>query len=281
MFSQRFALCFIMIFFIAGIFVRPAFAMDKTILNEKKTVMPANEKVDNIIIIGHDIDIKGKVDASVIVINGNLTISKTAKINGLVLVINGDVNQVPGSFVKENILAFKFKSDTVNHLLIGFVLLLSSWLIRFFLSIGFVLMTVLASLLIKNRGNESLQLMKNQTGKLIIVGMASSLAIFGIILLLFLSVVGIPIALLLILPFFIAVIIGLTILSQYLGKKLITNVNPSRWITTFAGSFLLISVFNFPFFGFFFFLIIFWLSIGLMIIWMKEVFKKQHVKDRD
>lgn len=275
MFSQRFIISFLMLFFLAGVFVKPAFAMDKTILDEEKTVMPANEHVDNIITLGHDIDIKGKVDVSAIVINGNLKISKSARINGLVLVINGNVDQEPGSSVKENILAFKFNSDTINHLLIGFGLLLSSWLLRFIFSVGFVLISVLASLIIKNKGEQELQLMKQQPGKLLLIGIAASFVLIGLIVLLIISVIGIPIAVILAIPALVAFIIGLTIIGQYLGEKLITKIHPSRWITTFAGSFVLISILNFPFFGFIIVLCIFWISLGLMVMWMKDKMKRK------
>jgi hypothetical protein len=279
MWRRRIVLSVMMLFFFACIFVKPAYAMDKTVLNEEKTVMPANEKVDNIIVVGHDIDIKGKVDISVIVINGNLKISKTAKINGTVMVINGNVNQVEGSYVKENILAFKFKNDTVNHLLLGFGLLLSDWLIRFVLSVGLMVVSILVSILMKNRGEKSLQLFKQQTGKLILVGAAASFALIGVILLLIISVVGIPVAILLVLPPLIAFIIGVTILGQFFGAKLISRYHPSNWITVFAGSFLLISAFNFPIFGFILMLGIFWLSTGLMILWIVEKLFKRKAKD--
>ncbi len=276
MVSRRFVQIVFMVLSIAFVFVQPAYAMDKTIMNEEKTVMPANEKVDNIIVVGHDIDIKGKVDISAIVINGNMKISKTAKINGIVLVINGNVNQEAGAYVKENILAFKFKSDTVNHLLLGFGLLISSWLIRFVLSVGLILLAILVSILMKSRGEQSLRLFKQQTGKLIIVGALASFALIGIILLLIISVVGIPIAILLVLPPLIAFIIGVTILSQYIGAKLISRYHPSNWITVFTGSFILISAFNFPFFGLAFVLCTFWLSTGLMIIWLTgKLFKRK------
>lgn len=273
MLNRRFAICFMLIFLLAGILGKPAFALDKTILDEEKTVMPANERVDNVITIGHDLDIQGKVDVSAIVINGNLKISKSASINGLVLVINGNVEQEPGSYVKENILAFKFNNDTLNHLLIGFGLLLSSWLLRFIFSVGFVLISVLVSLLLKNGGEQKMQLIKQQPGKLLLMGAASSFALIGIITLLIISVIGIPIGIILALPALIAFVIGLTIIGQYVGEKLITRLHPSKWITTFAGSFLLISVFNFPFFGFIIGVCIFWLSMGLMIMWLMDKLK--------
>jgi hypothetical protein len=257
-----------MFFLMATVFVKPAFAMDKNILNEKKTIMPANERVDNIIVVGHDIDIKGKVDVSAIVVNGNLKISKSAKINGIVIVLNGNVNQEKGAFVKENILALKFTSDTINHLLIGAALLLTNWLLRFILSVIFVLITVLAGLLLKNKAEQSMRIFQDQPGKVFLVGAISSLVLIAIVLLLIITIVGIPIAIILAVPPVIAFIIGLSIIGQYLGDKLISNEFTARWIKIFAGSFLLISIFNFPFFGGIALLCAFWFSSGLMILWI-------------
>lgn len=276
--NRKLFLCLLMVFFMASILVKPVFAMDKNILNEKKTVMPANEKVDNIIVFGHDIDIKGKVDISAIVINGNLTISKSAKINGIVLVINGKVKQEQGSYVKENILALKFKSDTVNHLLIGLALLLTSWLLRFVLSVGFVLLTVLVGLLLKNRGEQSLQLLKQQTGKVFLAGAITSFVFLAVILLLIITIIGIPIAVILAIPPLIAFLIGMSIISQYIGERMFSTGYTARWITIFAGSFLLISIFNFPFFGAITLLCVFWISNGLMILWIIKLLRRKQLK---
>jgi uncharacterized membrane protein len=254
-------------FLLAITYVNPAFAMDRNILNEKKTVLPANQKVDNIIIVGHDIDIKGNVDVSAIVINGNMRISKSAKINGIVIVLNGNVEQEKGSYVKENILALKFTNDTLNHLLIGAALLLTSWLLRFVFSVIFVLLTVFAGLLLKNRTENGIKVFKQQIGKVFLVGIITSFVLLAIMILLVMTIVGIPIAIILAILPIIAFLIGLTILSQYLGEKLFSNYDTARWIKVFAGSFLLISIFNFPFFGGIILLCVLWFSSGLAILW--------------
>lgn len=266
--NQKWLLCLLALFLMGFIAVKPAFAMDKHIFNEKKTVLPVNESVDNVIVFGHDIDIKGKVDTSAIVVNGNLKISKTAKINGLVLVLNGTVIQETGAYVKENILAFKFKSDTVNHLLIGAILLFSSWLLRFVISVGLVLLSILIGLLIHKREVASLQTFKRQTGKLLLVGAVGWVALIGISLLLIFTVFGIPIAIILLIPPMLAFLFGTSVISEALGEKLISNVQTADWVKTFAGSFLLVSVYNFPFFGWLMLLCVFCLSNGLMLLWI-------------
>jgi hypothetical protein len=268
MHNRKLFISVLMMFLLAIILVNPAYAMDKNILNEKKTVMPPNEKVDNIIVIGHDIDIKGKVDVSAIVINGNMRISKTAKINGIVIVLNGNVHQEQGSYVKENILALKFTNDTLNHLLVAAALLLTSWILRFVLSVIFVLLTVLAGLLLKNRTEQGIQMFKQQTGKVLLVGIITNLVLLAIMLLLIITVIGIPIAIILAIPPILAFLIGLSIISQYFGGKLFPNSYTAGWIKIFAGSFLLISIFNFPFFGGIALLCVFWFSNGLLILWL-------------
>lgn len=270
MINRKGFLRFLLIFSLILSVAQPAFAMEKNILNEKRTTLPANEKVDNVIILGHDIDIKGKVDTSAIVVNGNLKISKTARINGLVLVINGSVTQDPGSYVRENILALKFTNETINHLLIGAAILLSTWLVQFVLSIGFVLLAVLIGLLLKNKGTQDIDFYKQQAGKLILVGAVASIALAGIISLLIITVFGIPLAILLAIPPLVFFIIGIALLSRMIGEKLLINRQLPNWLINLAGAFVLISTFNFPFFGWLILLAVFWFSTGLMIIWMKE-----------
>jgi hypothetical protein len=178
------------------------------------------------------------------------------------------VQQEKGSYVKENILALKFTNDTLNHLLVGAALLLTSWLLRFVLSVIFVLLTVLSGLLLKNRTEQGIQMFKQQTGKVLLVGIITSLVLLAIMLLLIITIIGIPIAIIIAIPPLLAFVIGLAIISQYLGGKLFPNSYTAGWVKVFAGSFLLISIFNFPFFGGIALLCVFWFSNGLLILWI-------------
>lgn len=270
MFNHKAIFLFMMMFVLALSVSQPVFAMDKNILNEKRTTLPVNEKVDNVIILGHDIDIKGKVDTSAIVVNGNMHIAKTAKINGLVLVINGNVKQDPGSYVRENILAFKFTNDTINHLLIGAAILFGTWLIQFVFSIGLVFLAVLIGLLFKNKGTKDIDFYKQNAGKLILAGAVASVALTGVISLLIISVFGIPLAILLAIPPLVFLLIGLALLSRIIGERLLQHRELPDWLKNLAGAFVLISSFNFPFFGMVILLAVFWFSTGFMIVMIKE-----------
>ncbi|MGG5254390.1 hypothetical protein ACQYAD_12920 [Neobacillus sp. SM06] len=261
---------FVMIFLIVFMTAKPAFAMEKNIFNEKRSTLPVNEKVDNVIILGHNIDIKGKVDTAAIVVNGNMNISKTARINGIVLVINGTVTQEPGSYVRENILAFKFTNQSVNYLLTGLALLLSSWAVQLIVSSGLVLLTVLVGFLLKNKGAHKLELYKEQAGKIVLVGVVASIALSGIIGLLVITVFGIPLAILLAIVPFVFFMIGVTLLSRIIGEKLLVNRQLPVWLKDFAGAFVTIAIFNFPFFGLVIALAVLWFSTGFMILWLKE-----------
>lgn len=279
MFKRNWILGLLAMLLSVTIIAKPTFAMERNIINEEKTVMPANERVDNIIVFGHDMDVKGRVDVSAIVVNGNLKISKTAKINGLVLVINGTVVQEPGSYVKENILAFKFKNDTANHLLIGTVLIFSSWLLRFVLSVVLVLLSVLISLLMSDKGAQGIRTMRQRTGKILLVGAVAWLVMAGICLLLIFTVFGIPFAIILMVLQLAAFLYGMALVSRYLGDKLVANGGTSIWLKSFAGSFLLTAVFNFPFFGWLAALSIFWLSTGFIMLLIMRKWRKVTKKE--
>lgn len=274
--SRKLFLCLLAILLFAGINVKPAFAMNKNFLNVDKTILPANERVDNVIVLGHNMDIKGKVDISAIVINGNLTISKTAKIDGIVLVVNGSVKQEQGSFVKENIIALKFQDETLNHLLIAAALLIGNWLLHFIVSILIVLLSVLIGILFKDKRESTLEKLKREYGKLMLTGAIASFVLLGIILLLIFTVIGIPVAILLAIPPMISFLIGMSLLSRILGEKLVGNLHPAKWVTSLTGSFVLVSIFNFPFFGWIFILCLFWISSGLLLVWVRgKWFKKR------
>jgi hypothetical protein len=82
---------FIALMFCALTFIMPTKAMAKGIFEHQDTIVPENQTVEDVVVVGGDATILGTVNDSVIVLNGNVDLKASAKINGFVLVIGGNV----------------------------------------------------------------------------------------------------------------------------------------------------------------------------------------------
>lgn len=78
---------------------------------------------------------------------------RSAKINGFVLVIGGNVQQEHGAVVTDEIISLSFDNATQNSLLIGGGLVVGTWLLQLSLSVIFVILPVLTVYLSKQRIN--------------------------------------------------------------------------------------------------------------------------------
>lgn len=81
------------------------------------------------------------------------------------------------------------------------------------------------------------------------IGFVCNLILFALSLLLFISVIGIPLALVMWFVLLLAFIMGLTGASVLVGEQIKGIPKKPGWLSTAAGSFLVIAGINFPFFG--------------------------------
>ncbi|MCQ6267712.1 hypothetical protein M1K46_18945 [Fictibacillus sp. WQ 8-8] len=245
-----------------------AYAAEKNIMKSKEVVIPFNQSVENVIVFGHDAVIKGKVKTAVIVFNGDVNIKRQAKIKELVLVVGGHVKQEPGSNVTENIVSINLDSPSQNSLFLGGMVLVGGWLMRLIGSIVLVLLTILAGLSLNKRFSSFAEITKGKAARFILSGAITSLAILILSLLLGITVIGIPISIILLLFPLISFIAGMAVLSKETAKRIAGLENKPAWIVYLTGSFLIVSIFNFPVIGGIVFFILYCLSLGMSIQWL-------------
>jgi hypothetical protein len=263
---------------ITSLLINPVLAAGKNILNQKETIVPKNEKVENVIVLGDNATINGEVKVAVIVVNGNLQINKTANIKGPVLVIGGEINQEIGARVTEPIISLKFNDQTKNSFILGGILFLASWIVRLALSILLVIVTVIAGLSTKNKLNHIPDEMNMKPGKLIVTGFISSLAIIALSVLLTIIIIGIPVVILIIIGVLVSLVIGMVFISKQFGNQMRLFDGKPGWLVLLTGSTLIVSAINFPLIGGIIFLIISWFSLGLSVSWIYYKFSTRKKK---
>jgi len=266
-----------MSFLLIIILTLPSAASAENLFKRHDTVIPEQQMVENVAVVGGDVSIHGTVRDAVIVINGDLNIKKSAHIMGLILVIGGRIDQEPGSQVTDNVLNFTFDNQTANSFLIGGALLLGAWLLRIAFALILLVLPILTYLLMKDRLDSFVNIIRTTPVRTITVGLFTTLLLIAISILLSITVIGIPIVLILMLIILLFLLIGLTAVSKIAGESIPGSDRRPSWLVVVTGAIVVSAGINFPFFGGFILLGLVGISMGLMTIWFQE--KRNRKKD--
>ncbi|SDO32413.1 hypothetical protein SAMN04487897_1128 [Paenibacillus sp. yr247] len=266
---------FIALVFCALMFTIPTNAMAKGIFEHQDTVVPANQVVDDVVVVGADTTIWGTVNDSVIIFNGNLNLKASAKVNGFVLVVGGKIQQEQGALISDEIINLSFDKATQNSLLIGGGLVIGSWLLQLTVSIILILLPVLTILMLKQHIQPFVVHARQSPGRLLYIGFFSSLILIALNVLLLVTIIGIPVAILILVLTLLTFVIGLAALSMLVGERIQGTFGRSNWVISLTGSILLVSLMNIPLVGVILFLGILLFSIGIMTLWMLEKTKRK------
>lgn len=265
---------FVFLLFVGLFFMMPTNAMAKGIFEHQDTIVPANQTVDDVVVVGGDATILGTVNDSVIVFNGTVDLKASAKINGFVLVVGGNIQQEHGSVIKDEIINLSFDHATKNSLLFGGGLIVGTWLLQLAVGVLLVILPVLTVFLCKGRIHPFVESARQSPGKLLYVGFFNSLILIALSILLLVTIIGIPVAMLIFLFVMLASVVGLAALSMIVGEKIQGTFGRSDWLIALTGSILLVSLMNVPFIGGLLFLGIVVFSTGYMTLWILEKLKR-------
>ncbi|MGG1291641.1 hypothetical protein ABE218_09815 [Bacillus smithii] len=274
---------FLSIMVLTLLIVHPALAADKLIIDKKEVIVPEKEKVENVVVLGNDAEISGHVKVGVIVVNGDLTMNKTAVVGGPVIVIGGHVHQEKGARISEHLITVNLNDPMQNSFIFGGFLYLFTWGIRLAFSIILVIGTVLLGIILKRRTFSHEELLMKRPGKTLIIGFMASLALTTLCTLLALTIIGIPVALLVFVASALSFFIGLLVFSKELGKQLKFMDGKPEWLKLLFGSALAVSMINFPVVGSVCLLLLIWFSLGIAMTWLfsKPLFERKKSKTSD
>lgn len=235
-------------------------------LSTKTVTVPAGKTVDNFFAIGQNAVINGTVRNMVLVVGGNLTIHSTARIDELIVVIGGSVTEDKGSHATENIFSFAWNKRVLDAFLFGGVILLSTSLAKLIVALILILFSTLSGQLIPE---SFIKQSLFGSWKLWLTGLIAGIWILILIGILSVTIIGIPIAIVLLVLPFISFLILTGQMSRELGQRLIPERQPT-WLTTVLGAFFLSSVLGFPLIGLLFYFGVMVLSLGHLILWVTE-----------
>lgn len=257
----------VVLFTVLGVFGGTSVSKAKSqSLSTKTVTVPVGKTVDNFFAIGQNATIDGYVRNMVLVVGGNLKIHSTARVDELVVVIGGSVTEDKGSHTTENIFSFAWNKRVLDAFLFGGVILLSSSLAKLIVALILILFSTLAGQFVPE---SFIKQSLFGSWKLWLTGLIAGIWILILAGILTITIIGIPVAIvLLVLPFFSFFILTGAI-SRDLGFRLIPE-RQQTWLTTVLGAFILAGLMGFPLIGLLFYFGMMVLSLGHLILWVTE-----------
>lgn len=255
----------------------PSTASAESIWKHQSVTVPAGQTVSDVYVIGGDATILGAVTGTVVVMNGDVMIKRSAHIHGLVIVVGGKVLQESGAKIGDDVYAISFDDTTKNSLLIGGGMVLGIWALQLAGSLLLILIPVLISLLGRKRLVPAVEQYRYLSlGKLLYSGFLSGLLLSGISMLLIISLIGIPIMLLMLLFIVIAFFAGLTAFGYWIGERVQGTIDRAVWLKVLIGTSIITAFTNIPIIGGFVLLFAILATLGITTMWLSEKLKRRN-----
>ncbi len=234
--------------------------------NIHNKVVNEGQKVESVFLYGEDGIISGTVTDEVIVINGNLTLTKTALVKDRVFLLGGKLTQEPGAVVGEGIFHINFANENFNNLLLSFGAFALLELAKLFLALLVFSLSLISIFVFKNRVRKAKAMLQ---AKVLKIGLLGLLATIGLILLftaLTVTIWGIPVAVLLGLVLIIILPVGLGALSSIIGGLLLKSFDWGQkpFYQILSGSIVIVALLNFPVLGILWGLLVLIFAIGAL-----------------
>jgi len=242
-------------------------------------VVPAGHSNETVITADTDVRIAGTVTEALIVINGNVYLESTAHVD-LVVALGGHVYNSAVEPPQTGVFEFNFNQSLMNQLLLGMALLFGVWLTRVILSLMAIIVLTVLGYLFKSRISKAKDLLSVSSLRLFGIGTGFTLIVLCFSFLLMLTVIGIPIAVVLLTLSLVAAILGLIPMIDYWGTKLLAQkVQEYPALTKgLIQTLLFVAITNLPLIGFIFLLIAGITGLGLTLTYGWMVIKGRRNK---
>lgn len=250
-----------------------AVGMDKAIISHQATLIQRGQVVEDVVVLGHDVVVAGDVSEILVVINGDIHLTSSSR-TGIVIDLGGTVRQDVGAHVNA-VYQSALSTPFWNGALFGGTFALVLWLGMLAVSIGLVILSVLLSYALRHQVKAPLSQIERSGRRVGMTGVFASLAILAMSALCAVTIVGLPLAGLLLLLYLTAGVVGFSIVALWLGKLALRHSPTERpvWLTSLIGASLLMAFTNIPFVGLVLFLISWLMGIGTITAWLADIWR--------
>jgi len=276
---KRFRLLTAIVLTVIFVMMAPMSVFADTLLTQmggNPVVVPEGQIIENVLAVDSDARIGGTVSDIVLVINGDTYLGPKSQVD-LVINLGGSVYNSSQKPAGKGIFEFNFSLKLMNNFMLAGAMVAGFWFLRLIGSLlGIILLSCFGFLVrsyLSPYLRQSEELMTSSVARLFGIGTAGTLVFLALISLLSLSVIGIPLAIIILMVYVIAVIFGLIPIMDYLGMKWLSpNIASFPVLTSLlVEAVLFVALVNLPLLGYLVIAgsVILGLGIVLTSFWMR------------
>jgi hypothetical protein len=238
---------------------------EEAMMSHHDTTIHQGQQIEDVLILGHNVTVSGEVSQILVVLNGNIHLTSTSR-SGIVVSLGGTIQQDAGAHVNA-IYRASLVTPFWDGTLFGGVFVFFLWASMLGVSLGLILTSALFALILQRRMSGWLAQVEQSLRKTGIIGFLTSLIVLALACLCAVTVVGLPIAGILLFVYIFAGLMGFSVISLWVGKLSLRNRGKDRadWLYCLIGATVLIAFFNIPIIGLLLFFVSWLVGVGAMV----------------
>lgn len=247
----------------------------QTVVSERETSIASDETFQDVVVIGHNATVGGRVKEILVVVSGDLHLQSSANV-GTVIDLGGSVQRDRGARVHA-LYSISLHSPFWGGALFGGTLALLAWAGMLAVDVALVVLSLLITFALRKQLHRALAEVERSVRRVGLVGVFTTLGLLAVAAVLTVTVVGVPIAGLLLVLYVVTGVVGFAILSQWLGKLALSHTPIDRppWLRSLVGSILALAFTNIPYVGLLLFLLLWFAGVGAVTAWLWTIRKSR------
>ncbi len=234
------------------------------VVREETTTIPKGATVEDLLVLEHDVNVLGNVSEILVVMDGNVHLGPSAH-TGIVVDLNGTVTQDSGS-TAEGIYRLSLHSPFWGGTLFGITAMLLVWAMMLALGLVFMFISVLLTIVVGRHMTTPLAILKGSVRRTGIIGLLTTAVVCSMCSLLAMTEVGIPLAGIVLLLYAFVGLLGLAVVSTWLGDLAFTHakVRKPMWLNALVGAGTCVALMNIPIVGILLIVVLWLVGIGVV-----------------
>ncbi|WP_258110587.1 hypothetical protein [Alicyclobacillus sp. SP_1] len=251
-------------------------AFKDSILSVNPVVVNRGEAIKDVAVIGHNVVISGDVYEALLVVNGNVRLTPTARV-GVLVDFGGTVETAPGAQVHAEY-TVSWGSPFWNSVLLGSGLVLLVWAFRMAFSAALLAVPLLLSIVLGKWLDRPADVIAQSVRRTGAVGLLTALGTLAVSGVLAITILGLPVSAILLLCYGILGLAGWSTVSLWLGRILahaFSYGDRPRWLQCIMGAAVLMAFISVPTAGVLLFLLSWLVGTGAVTIVLWQWFESR------
>lgn len=247
-----------------------------SILSSKPVSVHRGEVIEDVVVVGNNVEVSGDVYEALLVLNGNVHLKSTARV-GVLVDLGGTIQKDPGAHVNaEYTVSSRF--PFWNSVLLGSGMVLMVWAVRVVLSVALLLIPVLLAFVLRKWIEPPTNIIAESVRRSGLAGFLASVGILVVSGALAVTIIGIPISAVILGCYAVVGVIGWSAVCMWLGRIIAQAFNQggrAKWLQTAMGATVLMAFVNVPIVGPIFLLLLWMVGVGASTIWSWQWYQKR------